>query len=202
MRTGPTILTGAFLLLGLGMVPGCEESLPPREEPPDVLVPAEGLTGTLVIVDLNRVQSGGNVWLSMTNTHDEVLSEEAAVRAFVQVRLREYPDSARLLTYGFSDVTSGGLIVGSTLTLPVKQAIAVMQPWDHKTVAGTPFWQFGMPFRRLENHRGEIYYESDTLHLVVDANLQVFKRVPAVHLPRREYAIVYQLWRTTPPTMH
>ena len=179
----------------------CEEPLPPRSNPVMVLVPGTHLSNNVVRVERDLVKSGGFVILSLRNVHDEVLSEEALVRANVTLSLREFPGSTHTLVYGQRDLVTPGLIVGNTLTLPVQHTLEIMQAWDHRMVTDKAYWQFGLLWNRRITDKGIVYWESDSVHLVVKATLQVFKRVQAVRFPPREFAIVYQLWDMAEPVL-
>ncbi|HSQ75491.1 MAG TPA: hypothetical protein VLT13_08035, partial [Bacteroidota bacterium] len=106
-----------------------------------------------------------------------------------------------LFTYGPTDLLTQGLVVGNTLTLGVQQVAHLVRPWDHRTAAGTPFWELGIRFNQRVTSKGVTYYESDSVHLVVSATLQLFKRVQAARVPTREYTILYQLWQMPSPYM-
>ncbi len=189
-----------LLLCGALTLWSCDESLPPRVDPEVVLVPSMALSGNIIRVEEGTVTSGGNLVLSMRNVYDEVLSENSLLRANVILRLREYPDSVRTLVYGYSDLLTQGVLVGKTLTLAVQGTAEFVQPWDHRTPAGTAWWELGMHYHTLYTDKGERYYQSDSLHLIVNASLQIFERVQAAKLPPHEFVIIYQLWRMTPPT--
>lgn len=190
-----------IVLATLPMVffPGCEESLPPRSDPESVLVPAVSMTDVLVRVEAGEVTRGGNVELSMKNAYDDVLSESAGVKAYVRVTLQEYPSYTRLLVFNELDIATPGQIIGHTLTLGVNETIKLMQPWDHRVDSTMSYWNAGMTYQRFVTDKGVEYFESSPVHLIVDANLQIFQRVPAVQLPRQVFTIVYQLWRMQPP---
>jgi hypothetical protein len=179
----------------------CDESLPPHVDPEVVLVPTMSLSGPVVTVNGGRVASGGNILLSIRNVYNEVLSEEALVRGSVLLFLREYPDSGRVLEYGEADFVTQGLIVGKTLTLPVQKAAEFVQPWDHKTNGGSLFWELGVRFNRRTTGKGEVYYESDPVHLVVEASMQIFERVQGSRFTRREFTITYELWNMSLPSL-
>jgi len=189
----------ALAILSTLLFPACEESLPPRTEPENVLIPGLSMTDVLVRVEAGRVTRGGNLELSMKNAYDEVLSEKSGVRAYVRVTLQEYPAYTRMLVFDEADIVTPGLITGSTLTLGVNETIRLMQPWDHRLDSTLSFWAAGMTFQRFLTDKGVEYFESSPVHIIVDANLQIFQRVPAVQLPRQVFTIVYQLWRMTPP---
>ena len=179
---------------------GCEESLPPHTEPETVLIPSMSITGPTVVVRFDQAWTGGNIMLGMKNVHDEVLSEKVDVTATVSMHLRENPAASRTLTYRYSDILTPGLVVGNTLTLRVGESLDLMQPWNHRTASGTPFWMNGINFNQRTDSKGAPYWESDSVHLVVNANLKVFERVQAVRLPAREFTITYELWESTVPT--
>jgi hypothetical protein len=189
----------ALAILPALMFPACEESLPPHTDPQVVLIPSVTISGSLVRVEEGAVTSGGNIRLSIWNVYDDVLSDTATVRAYVTVTLQENPAYFRLLVLDERDVVNAGFVLGHTLTLEVHDTITVMQPWDHRSESSSPFWTAGMQFRRLVTDKGVVYYESPPVHLIVDANLQIFKRVPAVRLPRQVFTVVYQLWRMDQP---
>jgi len=178
---------------------GCDESLPPHTDPEIVLIPSMAITGPTVVVRFNEAWTGGNIMLGMKNVHDEVLSEKADVTATVSMYLREYPAASRTLTYRYSDIVTPGLVVGNTLTLRVGQSLDIMQPWNHRTASGTAFWMNGIHFNQRTDSKGSPYWESDSVHLVVNASLKVFERVQQVKLPAREFTITYELWESNVP---
>jgi hypothetical protein len=180
---------------------GCDESLPPREDPEVVLVPTMSLSGSVVTVNGGRVASGGNILLSIRNVYDDVLSEKALVRGSVVLFLKERPDSVRILTYGYNDLVTQGLLIGTTFTLPVQKTAEFVQPWDQRTSGGSLFWELGVRFNRRTTSKGEVYYESDPLHLVVEASMQIFERVQASRFARREFTITYELWNMSAPNL-
>jgi hypothetical protein len=189
----------ALAILPALLFPACEESLPPHTEPQVVLIPSVTISGPVVRVEEGVVTSGGNIRLSIWNVYDDVLSDTVNVKAYVTVTLQENPAYYRLLVVDERDIVNAGFVLGDILTLEVHDTITVMQPWDHRRDPASPFWTAGMQFKRLVTDKGAVYFESDPVHLIVDANLQIFKRVPAVRLPRQVFTVVYQLWRMDQP---
>lgn len=197
MRTDRVIaalIVGAVALSAAG----CDESLPPREVPPQVLVPSVSYAGQTVRVEADAISSGGILRVEMKNIYDEVLSETAGVQAYVRLSLEEFPSWAHTLSLGADDIVTPGLLVGSILTVGVNQTVGLAVAPRHSTDSAG-FWHAGMAYHRLTTGKGEVYYRSDTVHLVIEGNLQIFKRVPAMQLPRRVYAVVYELWSMEPP---
>jgi hypothetical protein len=179
-------------------VTGCDESLPTREGPPEVLVPSVSYAGQTVRVEADDIANGGILRVEVTNIYDEVLSETAGVHAYVRLSLEEFPSWAYTLPLGADDIVTPGLLVGNTLTVGVNQAVGLAIAPRH-TTDSAGFWHAGMAFHMYTTGKGEVFYRSDTVHLVIDGNVQIFKRVPAMQLPRRVYAIVYELWSMEPP---
>lgn len=191
----PTILA---LVMATGL-PACDEILPPRSDPDTVLQMTVGISGEIIDIEEGIATRGGNIVFSAKNIYDEVLSDEALIRAVATLRIREFPDSSRSLVLGSADISPSGLLVGKTLTLPVNDTIVLMQPWDQRTDRGTPFWELGLAFTRRVTDKGAVYYESDPSHLTVLVTLQLFKKVQMRRLPPAEFVVTYRLWKMPAP---
>ncbi len=190
----------AVLAVQMAMVlPACDEILPPRSDPETVLQMTIGISSEMIDIEEGIATRGGNIVLFARNIYDEVLSDEALIRAVATIRLGEFPDSSRTLVLGPADISPSRLLVGRTLTLPVNDTITLMQPWDQRTDGGKPFWELGLAFTRRVTDKGEVYYESDPVHLTVLVTLQLFKKVQMRRLPPAEHVVTYRLWRTPTP---
>lgn len=157
------------------------------------------ISGAAIDVEHGTPRRGGNIVLAVQNVYDEVLSEEAQIRAVLILRLREFPDSSRTLVLDGSDITTPGFLTGRTLTLTLGDTMMLMRPWDHRTDGGKPFWELGVHFTQKLTDKGVPYFESDPVRLTVVASLQVFKKVQTRMLPPAEFTITYFLWNTLPP---
>jgi len=180
---------------------GCEESLPPRVDPPEVLHPDVRMVGNTISLtgyDNDTLFTGGNVRLSVTNVYDEVLSEDALIRATVTLYLKGYPDSVRTLRLGLDDLVSPPGFYGPVLTIGVHERVELLAVWDQRTDNGTPFWTFPRYHEALDS-KGRTYYQSDTIPMVVTTSMQVFERVQSLEIVRRELPVVYELYFLEPP---
>jgi hypothetical protein len=175
---------------------GCEESLPPRVDPPEVLHPDVQIVGDIISLhpfDNDTLFTGGNVRLSMTNVHDEVLSEDALIRATVTLHLSVKPDSVRTLHLGRDELVAPPGFFGPVLTLRVHERVELMGVWDQRTDNGTPFWTFPAYHEALDS-KGRTFYQSDTISMVVTTSMQVFERVQPLEIIKRELPVVYELY--------
>ncbi len=176
---------------------GCEESLPPRVDPPEVLHPDVGMVGDIISLHGyggdDTLFTGGNVRLSMTNVHDEVLSEDALIRATVTLSLSVKPDSVRTLQLGRDDLVAPPGFFGPVLTLGVHEHVELMGVWDQRTDNGTPFWTFPT-YHEAFDSKGRTFFQSDTISMVVTTSMQVFERVQPLEIIKRELPVVYELY--------
>jgi len=180
---------------------GCDESLPPRVDPPEVLRPDVQMVGntiSLIGYDHDTLFTGGNVRLSMTNVHDEVLSEDARIRATVTLHLKVKPDSVRTLHLGLDDLVAPPGFFGPVLTIGVQERVELLAVWDQRTDNGTPFWTFPQ-YHEAFDSKGRPYYQSDTIPMVVTTSMQVFERVQPLEIVQRELPVVYELYFIGPP---
>ena len=198
----PALLVRVLPALAVaGLWTGCEESLPPRVEPPEVLHPEVRMAGStisLIGYDQDTLFTGGNVRLSVTNVHDEVLSEDALIRATATLYLKMKPDSVRTLRLGLDDLVAPPGFFGPVLTLGVQERVELLGVWDQRTDNGTPFWTFPW-YHEAFDSKGRTYYQSDTVAMVVSTSMQVFERVQPVEIARREMPVVYEIYFLDPP---
>jgi hypothetical protein len=193
----PTLLTAVLVVL----CAGCEESLPPRVDPVEVLHPDVRMVGStisLIGYDHDTLFTGGNVRLSLTNVYDEVLSEDALIRATVTLHLKEKPDSVRTLRLGLDNLVAPPGFFGPVLTIGVHESVELLAVWDQRTDNGTPFWTFPQ-YHIAYDSKGRPYYQSDTISMVATTSMQVFERVQPLEIIQREMPVVYELYFIEPP---
>jgi len=181
-------------VLGCWLI-ACEESLPPRMEPKDVLKYAAVSNGSYVMVQSGQVLTSDMINLTATNTYDDVLSDNAHLVGTLALRLRDLPGPKRTLTYSRNDIWTYSVLDGNVVTMRPGQTIAVARPWNHQTEDGTPFWSF-LPVHRDTTGSGRVYYRSDTAWFEASGSLQVFERSPAGKIPPYVFPIVYSLFDT------
>jgi len=191
------LLAPVLLAAVLAMVcVGCEESLPPRIDPEEVLHPDVQIVGNTISLhgyDHDTLFTGGNVRLFVTNVHDEVLSEEALIRATVTMHLKQKPDSVRTLELGRENLVLPAGFFGSVLTIGVQERVELLAVWDQRTDGGTPFWTFPL-YHEAYDSKGRVFYQSDTLYMSVTTSMQVFEKVQALEIIHRELPVVYELY--------
>jgi hypothetical protein len=186
-------LLAAVLVLACA---GCEESLPPRVDPVEVLRPDVQIIGNTI--SLRRFGSGTNLTggdfrLSTTNLHDEVLSGEALIRGTVALYLKQKPDSVRILDLGPDNLVRPSMLVGSVLTIGVNERVELLAVWNQRTDGGTPFWMFPL-YHEAYDSKGRVFYQSDTVYMSVTTSMQVFEKVQALKIIQREIPVVYELY--------
>lgn len=169
----------------------CEESLPPREDPPQVLTASLSVEpGPAILEDSISVGRGGTINMDVTNLYDEVLQDTAQIRGTVDVWMRT--DTTRRATIRFDEraLLSGGALQHHVLTIRVNQKIYFAHQWSHRTDDSVYFWRFAN-LTLYYDGQGRPYYASDTLLMAARGSLQVFKKVQPIQLPEVHYSIWY-----------
>lgn len=180
-------------------LPACDESLPSRVDPEQVLTYAITSSGGAITVESGEVTGGGGLFsLSAKNVYDEVLSDKARLIGVVTLRLKNQPDSMRTLFYTSDDLTMPTMLDISTLTITLNQTLTLTHPWDHRTDNGSPIWE-SLSFTRGYTDKGRLFFRSDTGFIQVQGTLQLFEKVQAVKLQAREFPVVYTLFDTPIP---
>jgi hypothetical protein len=179
---------------------GCDEPLPPRDDPTE-LVRARlfAMDTRLVLLDSVTVTMGGlMVRIELENLYNDVLDGPVLARGDVRVWLRDEPEKHRTFLWTQGDLQTPGVVRGSTATLGVDSAAMLSGFWDHRTDEGEPFWKYAN-FRHLFTPGGQSYYLSDSVYFVAEGKMQLFREVQSLQAPSITFAVVYQIWRVTPP---
>jgi hypothetical protein len=196
VRAHPCVLVLAVALVLSGT--GCEESLPPRVDPVEVLHPDVQIVGNTIAIERDTNRTGGDFRLSVKNQHDEVLSDEALIRGTVTLNVHLQPDSVRVLHLGPRDLILQSMLVGSVLTIGVNQRAELLAVWDQRTQSGTPFWTFPS-YHVAYDSKGRVFYQSDTVYMSVTTSMQVFEKVQALEITQRQFPVVYELYNMPRP---
>jgi len=193
--------TTIFLLLFA--LCGCDESLPPRNEPAQVLETSFQVLqpGTVIIRDSLAAGMQGAFSSSVKNVYVEVLQDTERVRLDVEVWLKDQPAARATIHATAHDLATGWVVSGSLLTLGVNTAAVVQKQWNHRTDAGIPFWDFA-DMHQGATASGQPYCESTPLTFAGRATVQAFKNVQPVKVPEFEFVLVYRVFGITciPPT--
>jgi hypothetical protein len=138
----------------------------------------------------------GSFLIKLMNEYDEVLQGEARVQVSVSIYYKPNPSLSQTVTYGADDLLNGWLVSSGVLTLGVDTAAVFLRQWSHHTSDGTPFWQF-VDLTPRTTAKGEPYLESDPMHFVARASVQVFKNVQPLQTREIEFTLVYDVFQTT-----
>jgi len=188
---------------------GCDESLPPRAEPVDVLVASiDNLPGT-VTFQINATGPDGiygAFFLQLKNTYVEVLQESALVKGDIEVWLRDHPAYRAVVHADGRDLMNSWIIRAKIATLGPDSSANFLRQWNHHATDGAPFWAFARFTEGRLPPFGEKYYLSDSVFIVAKARLQIFQPVYPEETPERTFALRYRIFvvdtpSTTPQTM-
>lgn len=176
------------------LMSGCDESLPPREEPQQFLeTSALGVSGTMSYRAGNLDGGGGSFIINVKNIYSEVLQDTERVRGDIEIWMRDMPEKRAAVQALKRDLTNPGLVFGNLLTLGPDTTATMLKRWEHRLTSGIDsgrfFWEF--VDSTLKFVHGEPYYESDPVHFVASARVQAFKHVQAVEVRRLEFTVVY-----------
>jgi hypothetical protein len=145
------------------------------------------------------VSAGGwNLTLQVDNLYDDVLDGRARVEGNVRVWLRDRPDLQKTFQWKEADLLTPWVVRGSTATLGIDSAAVLASFWDYRTDQGEPFWNYAT-FRRMTTMGGTVYYLSDSAHFEAEGSMQLFGDVQSLKAPPISFAVVYQIWRVSPP---
>lgn len=197
MNEGQRIMNGWMswvLACLLAVVPACDESLPPREQPPEGLSASFRPNPGIVVIRDGVVPTWiGAVEGSLLNTYSEVLQGDARVSGTVEIWLTADPAQRVTFTLGPADLLTDWILTFTTVTLGVDSAAVFYRQWTHRTDSGRWFWEFVRLTNRL-TPRGEPYRESDPVRLTGRATLQILDRIQRKRTPDVTFTLVYHLF--------
>ena len=188
----PGCAIGLVLLTSLGLS-GCEESLPPRQDPKTYLEASFSTQTRLITLDEFNLRKPRMVLrVSLRNLYDEVLQDTARVRGDVVLYLRDHPRVRKTFVWKEADIQTPGIVHGWIATLPPNTALLLASEWDHMSDEDLTFWKYGT-YTQKRTSSGQEYLESDSLYFVAEGRVQLFRYGPAVKAPRLVFGIIYQL---------
>jgi hypothetical protein len=178
---------------------GCDESLPPRNDPTSFLSTSLTFGSGLIAINGEDVTIGQRLVASGKNLYDDVLDEEEGVGGAIVVMVRGRPDMRRTIPIRVDDLVSTRMLYGSHLAIGVDSAVTFAVYWNQLADDGKPFWNVARGYREMYTPLGVKYYESDSLDFEATGTLKVFKKLPAITLPTIRFRAMYQLWNLLPP---
>jgi hypothetical protein len=170
----------------------CDESLPPRSEPSQVVEASVAAPYSYIQVqDGVPIGNDGYLTASLTNVYDDVLQKEARIQGTIDVWIANSPETRRTIL-----LSSAGLVHpsldGKFLTLKPGEAARVLAAWDQRTDQGVPFWNY-VHRTHIENATND-YYDTDPIEFVAQASIQVFANVQPRTSPAIHYTTMYRLF--------
>jgi hypothetical protein len=193
------VASATRILVGLtvtSVLASCDEALPPRDEPQQFLVT------TAVVVDGSVSYRngfldglGGTLLLSVRNAYSEVLEQKERLRGDVEIWMRDLPEKRASVHTDGRDLTDPSIMHNNLATLLPGMSAVMLRQWEHR-VSGGPdsgrfFWEFVDSTMKFTQN-GEPYWESDTVHFLAEARIQVFENVQAVRVRQIAFGVVYR----------
>jgi len=173
---------------------GCEESLPPREEPSRFLeADLNAFSGVVVFRDSIPVTNAGSFFLTLKNIYDDVLQEEAFVQATINVALMDEPDQRAVVRADQNNLLNYWILRFNMVTLEPGTEAQFLKQWNHRTVDGIPFWEYVRLTQKFTD-RGEPYLESEPMNFVAQGKVQIFKNVPPEPTRQIEFTLTYHIF--------
>ena len=173
--------------------PGCDESLPPRTDPENVLIASlQPPHDVIEMSDGAPIRTAGSYIAYLKNSHDEALQKEADIRATITVFMAKSPHVRRTILV--PPELAHPALDGRLLTLLPGDSARFLVVWDQKTDTGVPFWEY-VPLTLVQTPLGD-YYDSDPIEFVAQASIQVFDGVQPRTSPPIYYTSKYRLFET------
>lgn len=179
---------------------GCDESLPPRDDPQNVLaVSLSGEPGTVALQeDLSMFsQIPGGFTVGLTNLHDEVLQAREdisiditfSVQGSAHIGGTAHGDRNQLLNFM--------MMQGDLLTIEPESTATFFIQWDHGD--GRLWESSGLTFHRIEGNPIDItWFKSGLLEVVASGTARFFENIAPVELPGARMEIDYAIFVADP----
>lgn len=184
------------IALGVLFVAGCDESLPPRSDPTNILQPS--LIPPHDIIEMQDgmpIRSAGAFSASLKNTYSEVLEKEADIQVSISVWMATSSEVHRTIRLTSTSLTYP-VLRGNMLTLLPRDSARFFGWWDQRTDDGVPFWNYVRLTEKI-GANGEPYKDSDPIEMVAQVSMQVFKNVQPRTGPPIHFTVMYRLFSST-----
>jgi hypothetical protein len=174
----------------------CDESLPPRTEPAEVLRTTFLIhqDQDVVVQDSEVVGTAeGTFEFFVKNVHDEVLQDSQRIEVKLTIWLQDQPEYRASVLSDRGALVNYQLVYGELLTIGVDTAVHILTQWSHRTQDGTPFWSF-VKLVPMQSISGEPYLQSDPVHYIMQGTVQVFKNVQPYRIPEQHFSHSYKIF--------
>jgi hypothetical protein len=189
-----TVLLRVAAALLAAVVPGCDESLPPRDDPQGYLQANLAVVQGTVTVDLDgRITNAGVFTLTVRNNYNEVLQAGSLLEGEVQVWLRDDPNQRAIVHFDRSDLINWWIAAGGQTTLRPDSPAVFAKQWSHMTIAGEPFWKL-VPMTPMVTDHGVPYCQSNPVHLAAEGSVRLFKNIAPVNTAQIAFTLVYNVF--------
>ena len=174
---------------------GCgDESLPPRDEPAQVLSTMWRVTGPLVLVTgTTPYPDQGAFDIQARNVYSEVLQDSAGIRLDLDVWLKSDSTQRGVVRGTAANLWTTWLLRNGLLTLGPDSTARIFTQWSHRTNTNIPFWTL-VPLGERTNARGVPFLQSDTVVYVARGSVQFFKNLATQFIDPFEFKLVYQIY--------
>ncbi len=175
---------------------GCDESLPPRDDPTDFLeTTLTGESGTVVLNgDLSLVtERPGGFMVAARNLYDEVLQAEEAISIDISFHVPGNPSAGGTAHGDRNQLIDRSMIQGNLLTVEPDSSAAFFIQWDH---AGPALWeQTGLSFYTQPGNPMDFsWFESGPITLEAEGTARMFKGVAPAELDGTQLTIRYTIF--------
>ena len=176
---------------------GCTESLPPHEEPQNVLVAALQISsGTFV----SRPQSGVipvHVHITIVNTFSEVLQDSLLLYGSVEIWKATDPSMRAVVPIGFYTRTIPPVTNGILILEPSVNFLILLE-WgqylvNQSTNATVTAWT-GVHSKVVQDPYGELYNLFDPVVFSARATVQPFKTMGSLTTDEVQFTAVYHVY--------
>jgi hypothetical protein len=175
------------------LLSGCDESLPPRSDPTDILHASVAPPHEMIeMQDGVPIRDAGELIASLKNVYTEVLQKEANVEATLTIWMAKRSDVHRTIHLTVQNMAYP-VVVRKMLTLVPKDSARFVVWWDQRTDEGVPFWHY-VSLTPKTGLNGQSYQDSDPIEFVAQASIQVFQNVQPRTSPPIHYTSTYRLF--------
>jgi len=192
MRKPLNIILFAALAAILSLA-GCDESLPPRDEPLAILRGSFAMTDTFIVVTNGAIGSTAGGFVSrVTNLYNDVLEDTGLVKVDYTVVMEDQPEHVATFTATQNNVLSTEVLNGRLVTLKPNQDIVVRYRWNNHTSADLPIWSL-VTLHPGSDPGGRAYLQSDPVSFQVTCSIRTYKRVPAIVIGPKRIIVIYRI---------
>jgi hypothetical protein len=198
----------------------CEEVLPPRDDPENVLEVSMSIESALFkFVETNRILGSGGIFPSdsfaidnvgilfaISNHHDEVLQGLPYLKGELEIQVRNDPTRRGTLMFEGGVVFPPSVIQEGMLTIVPGDTAFVQLSWNHYFRPGVPAWERdwfdgSMTYRHEIDRNGNRWdvFRSSPIVFEVRGKLQAFENLQAESLKRTEFTGIYDVYRIWVP---